>query len=73
MKQIRRVLGGVVARGRVRGDGMVSLVRVSLIFTLLASAVGFYVCMYLWTHPKVTEAATRPPAQQVSRKNIHSL
>lgn len=52
---------------------MVSLVRVSLIFTLLASAIGFYVCMYLWTHPKVTEAATRPPAQQVSRKNIHSL
>ena len=41
---------------------MVSLVRVSLIFTLLASAVGFYVCMYLWTYPKVTEAVTRPPA-----------
>ena len=48
---------------------MVSLVRVSLILTLLASAIGFYVCMYLWTYPKVTEAVTRPPAQQqVSRR-----
>lgn len=48
---------------------MVSLVRVSLIFTLLASAIEFYVCMYLWTYPKVTEAVTRPPAQQqVSRR-----